>query len=762
MARLVNDAAVTALARGLPNRMRFPLPFTPSALAALLAVWAGCCASAGAADPSQKAIIFVADQVTWQDIADAQTPNIDGLIERAAIASMSCRSAPPVRRDKAYLSIGAGNRGQASEGKPEQSYNVPPGPGPQPPRPLPAYARPGQIVNAWPAELARDNARLHYEVQIGALGDALHRAGLTTAVLGNADHGEVFLEPRRAAVTIAMDSRGVVDLGDVGLAMLQERIDDPLRAHTNVLALLARLTECLPQSDLIVIESGDTARAALSARDPVAPAPYERERKLAALERVDYLLGQILPKLDSRWLLIVLSPSPSLSQFEWMTPVIVHGPDWPAGQLTSGTTRRPGLIAAMDIAPTILSYFGLPPPASLAGRPVRSIATPPTDRAADARIKRITDVERRIYHTDRARHIFIPAQVAGAVCVALLAILYVGRRGPLLLPRLRGPVATLQLAMLAIPVACYLVHFAPPGLSALQIMGAVVAGAVVLSVAAVFLCWPHLAPVRQLCWVQVLMLVVDLWGFDGQLQLGSLYAYSPMTGARFYGLDNQAVSLLLGASIIAFATTPGLRGGARWPRLILPALSGLLLTLTIGHPQLGANTGGAIAAVVTYGTWLVLLAKPERRGPAIGLIIAAIVAVPSAFILMDVLQGGGAQTHMGHAAWQVLSGGPAAAWQIITRKLAASVSLLLRTPWSVVLVAWFAFLLYAAFRPPRSLRSIWEAHPNIRIAAKTLAVGAIVGSLVNDTGICVGTIMLSYLMFAMTFAAVAGAPASRR
>jgi hypothetical protein len=734
--------------------MRPVLSATPAAFLALLAMWPGVCAPAHAAAPTKKAIIFVIDQITWQDIAEAPTPTIDSLVERGGIASMSCWTAPPVSRERAYVSIGAGSRARAPAGRPERSYNVPPGAGPVPERPLPPYALPGQIVNPWAGELQRDNARLRHRVEVGALGEALHAAGLRTAVLGNADRGEVQLRPGRAAVTIAMDGRGIVDSGDVGFGLLRADPDGAVPVQTDVLALVGRLAECLPTSDLIVIESGDTVRAAFSARDPLQPESYERDRKLTALERADYCLGQILPRLDSQWLLVVLSPAPSLTRFRWMTPAIVSGPNWSAGYVTSGTTRRPGIIAAMDIAPTVLSYFGLPSPASLAGRPAWPAEVRGVPPEASARVARLVDAETRTYHTVRARHVFVPAHVFGAVCAALLAILCPGRLAPTALRWGRAPIATFQLLIFAMPITGTLALLAPVGLTGVQIVGVVMAGAVMLSAASAFLRWEDLAPIRLLCWLQVFVLIVDVWGCDARLQLASLYGASPVTGARFYGLGNQGIALLLGASIVAFATTAGLRGGKRPSRLVLPALCGLLLTLTAGHPRLGANTGGAITAVVLYGTWLLMLANPRKRSLAIGLIAAAVVAVLGAFILMDLLARGEPETHMARAARHVFSGGPAAIWQIASRKLAAGVSILLYTPWSVVLVAWFAFLVYAAFRPPAALRSAWEAHPPLRMAAATLAVGGIIGSLVNDTSICVGALMLSYPILTMAFTAI--------
>ncbi len=735
------------------------LPARALAVALALATLALSTASAQEDPVIRKAIVFVIDQVTWQDIAAVPTPHIDSLIEQGGSASMNCAAAPPTTRAKAHLSLGAGSRAQASEGKPDHSYDVPPGAGPQPEIPLPDYALPGQIVNPWSDALRRDNERLLYDVSVGALGDALHEAGLKTAVVGNADYGVLPLRPARAAVTIAMDSRGIVDLGDVGLGLLQAVADDSLRSQTNVPALVQKVRDCLPRADLIVIEPGDTVRAAFSASDPLRPDRYERDRKRRALQRADYCLGEVLPELHSQWLLIVISPSPSPTQFEWMTPIVVSGAaKWPSGLLTSGTTHRPGLVAAMDVAPTILEYFHIPIPEAMLGRGLRTHQSGAIPPSGSARAERFADAERRIHNTYRARRILVPAHVAAVWLAALLALLYASRGGPSTRPRLRRPVAALQLLMLAAPIACFLVHLAPPDLSPIQIIAAMAGGGIVLAVTVTFLPWEHLAPIRQICWLQVIIIVVDIWAFDARLQLGSLYGYSPIAGARFYGLGNEALSLLMGAAIIAFSTTPSFWQQLRWPRILLPALGCLLLTVTIGHPRLGANTGGTITAVVTCGTWLLLQAQPRRRGLAIALLAGAVVAVLGAFILVDVLAPGGG-THMGHAAREVLSGGPAAALGIVARKLHSSAAVLAVSPWTAVLVAWVAFILYAAIWPPQVLRRTWDDHPPLRAAARALAIGAIVGSLVNDIGICVAALMAGYALFAMTFAAVIERPA---
>ncbi len=60
--------------------------------------------------------------------------------------------------------------------------------------------------------LLRSDADVESDVvQLGACGDALHRAGMKTCVVGNADLSAV--QSIRSTAVLAMDSKGIVDFG---------------------------------------------------------------------------------------------------------------------------------------------------------------------------------------------------------------------------------------------------------------------------------------------------------------------------------------------------------------------------------------------------------------------------------------------------------------------------------------------------------------------------------------------------------------------
>lgn len=67
-------------------------------------------------------------------------------------------------------------------------------------------------MNPFISAIISVNRDSDYEIVPGALGEALRKAGKRTAVFGNSD---TYDKPFRYAASIAMDTHGVVDMGDV-------------------------------------------------------------------------------------------------------------------------------------------------------------------------------------------------------------------------------------------------------------------------------------------------------------------------------------------------------------------------------------------------------------------------------------------------------------------------------------------------------------------------------------------------------------------
>ena len=74
--------------------------------------------------------------------------------------------------------------------------------------------------------------------------------------------------------------------------------------------------------------------------------------------------------------LIVLSPSISkegVFKKSLLAPVVIVGPGYQPGLLTSGSTKWPGIVANTDLLPTLLNIAGLTANRNLSGRPLKVI-----------------------------------------------------------------------------------------------------------------------------------------------------------------------------------------------------------------------------------------------------------------------------------------------------------------------------------------------------------------------------------------------------
>ena len=93
----------------------------------------------------------------------------------------------------------------------------------------------------------------------GALADALQKKGLKTAAIGNSDTPSEFITNRSMAM-IAMDSKGIIDKGNVSEEVLYYDPDDPIGYRTDYSKLEEIFLELQQQTDMVVIDPGDLVR----------------------------------------------------------------------------------------------------------------------------------------------------------------------------------------------------------------------------------------------------------------------------------------------------------------------------------------------------------------------------------------------------------------------------------------------------------------------------------------------------------------------
>ncbi|HHY38463.1 MAG TPA: hypothetical protein GX507_06010 [Clostridia bacterium] len=215
-----------------------------------------------------------------------------------------------------------------------------------------------RIFNLALVSWRRENANLGYDVTLGAMATALREAGLYWALLGNSD---VPPDRFRPSIGIAMDDTGRVPLGEIGESVNTEDPAFPWGVRTDWNAMKKAFLDVEDKACLIVIECGDTNR--IDAARPYLHQKQEARLRQAALRDVDAFLGWLDRRLDPmKDLLILLSPSPSRETMELgdsFAPIIMKGGIFAGGLLSSPTTKTPGLISNVDVAPTVLRHLKL-------------------------------------------------------------------------------------------------------------------------------------------------------------------------------------------------------------------------------------------------------------------------------------------------------------------------------------------------------------------------------------------------------------------
>ena len=180
-----------------------------------------------------------------------------------------------------------------------------------------------------------------YNAQIGRLGKFFHDRGLKTALLGIGEYiNEKLYLP---GALIATDEKGKIDFGYV----YDNKENNNLYDKSAMNSLYKKFEQVYPISNLIIIDI------------PKAGELWENSHEVFN-EELELFIYRIKELINDDSLLIITSPHYGTSNAhrgERLAPVVVWSKDIGRGILISGTTRRKGIIANIDIAPTIINFF---------------------------------------------------------------------------------------------------------------------------------------------------------------------------------------------------------------------------------------------------------------------------------------------------------------------------------------------------------------------------------------------------------------------
>jgi hypothetical protein len=434
-------------------------------------------------------------------------------------------------------------------------------------------------VEGWPAALRRAGA-----------APQLLRPGLLGSVLpGGAGYagsaGEGLLD-----ALVAADRQG--ELAAVSLGSVQ--------------SLLARVAALRTQRRLVVCDL------------PPGPTGVADLRALGAARA-------------SRELLIAVERAPDARGHELLWAGVAGLSGGGGRELSSHTTNQRGLVAAVDLAPTILDYLGAPVPADMRGERIETDG--PLHGAS------LRSLERRL-HVVGGRRLKALGYLLAAWALLLL--------GALAAPRERRCAAKAWalriggLAVLWTPVAVLIGAAFEPG-AALEYVTITLACLLLATATDALVEWPR-APLAPAV-VSILALVLDALS-GTQLLMRSLLGPNPILGARFYGFGNELKSGLavLVLAAIAAALYPAVR--SRRAAVATGALGALLAAIE-GSARLGAGVGGAILVAAGFAVAAVMLLPGGVSRRRVLLVLASPLVALVALALIDLATAHGSGHYTG-------------------------------------------------------------------------------------------------------------------
>src|SRR5690554_591097 len=684
---------------------------------------------------SGKVIVVFIGAVSLEDLISGERSTIQSLINRGALGIMNVRTGGFFSAEYAYATIGAQDRAMATSKGGEafvENEILETGPAGEIFLRRTGFKAPsGSVVVLDFASLLRVNSRSGQDPALGTLGSYLESQGKKGVIIGNADNDK----PGREIALALMNKRGFLSAGQIGTEVVKA---DPERVYgikTDHQGILQALLDYLPTMDCLFMETGDLSRLE-KARDLILPDQKKRLKKLA-LGELDMFLRQLTSEvnLDENLLLLVSThPSrESVQQGDTLTPVLALGPGFDRGLLYSASTRQPGIITLFDLQPTILSALTLETPTELQGRPLTVVTHPaPVGflQAANTRIIRVNQ--------DRAPILkgFVVVQII-LIFSTLAVVLFVPKKPAIyrILRVLVAGITTAPLFLLLLP----LINTGGVGIITLTLLF------ITISLGMLALSKPFSPPRLPglVAMFTALALLVDTVNHSA-LMSQSVLGFSPVGGARYYGLGNEYLGILLGASITGVTV---LLDSVRYKAPVYYAC--LLFFAACAYfsaaPWFGSNFGGGIALIVSYLLIILLLAKTKwSRRRLILTAVTGAVLIAVVLGLIDLMHSTGDQSHIGRFFFNIRQNGPKAAIPIILRKLRMNLKLLEYTIWTKAFLSFLIVLGVLSFRPSGKLAELAERYPHFFKGFWSVVVGSIVALFINDSGIVAAATSLLY------------------
>ncbi|WP_344115804.1 hypothetical protein [Kribbella alba] len=642
-----------------------------------------------AATAGGQVVVAGVGGLSWADLSASATPNLWRLFDHASAAALSVRTVQlSTCPADGWLTVNTGVRATLPR----------PGSGGCAPIPKPQRAGGGADVPGWNG-LGAYNAQFSYDPQLGLLAGAAAQRGCTSAV----------------------GPGGAIALADQG-------------GHV--------------QRYAATLAGADLAACPLTVIDLGSLPPQFGADRSNAVRQADAAIGRVETAAPQAQLLVAgLSDSSAVPQLRM---VLARGDSYRGGWLTASSTRHDGLVQLTDLTPTILAALGSNAPPRAVGSVLRSVPGRPADKAEAVRRLRDYDIAAQTIDANVTQFYWLLALGEVIACGLLILARRSTQRHRRWI-RVTSAAKWLVLFFAALPVSSFLANVVPwwrsqhPG----GVLWAALLGwAVLIGGLAVTGPWRRqtFGPVGFLAAITASVLAVDVVT-GSRLQLSSLWGLSPLDAGRFYGLGNVAFAAFAVTALVAaaWAATTLIRQGRRRAAAVTVAMIGVVAVAVDGWPSFGADFGGVLALIPGFALLTAGVGGLRVTLRRAVLVAVAALAAGGTIAGLDWARPPASRSHLGRFVQQALDGGIGT---ILRRKLDANLQVFAQRPALGLLVLGLLIATTVAVAWPQRLGvtgliTAYAAEPVLRSCLAACLLTAVVGLVVNDSGIIIPGIALA-------------------
>ncbi|NBI28482.1 hypothetical protein ERL59_05890 [Chengkuizengella sp. YPA3-1-1] len=593
-------------------------------------------------------------------------------------------------------------------------------------------------------ELNEDN---RYQTQIGLLGETLKQNEKNIYVYGNRDRGivsnESHNEKKRSSAQMIMDKKGLISYGNIGKQTLTINKKRPFSVQTNYQWIFEQL-KSVKNNSMILIELGDLDRLYV---DKLYYSParfYQLQQEV--LKELDEFLGEIINDMNPEDSMILFSPQVHRDAKEvklLLTPFIYYDKQITPGLLTSSTTKRTGIVSHVDMAPSLLKLFQTSTPSGIMGNTIMA------EENDQKNVHWLVEEIKKIQNIYQLRPKLLYSFVTYEVIVLIISLLFVIKGLRQGIPFIKPFLFSLLIAPL---VMLWMGYFS--GLSSLIQIIFFLAVTILLSM--MFQYFSIISMLTIISFSTSFMILMD--GLLGAYAMKhSVLGYDVMIGARYYGIGNEFMGVLIGSTALA-ATMFFHVTYLKYNRLTkwLIAVYFLIVIFYLGAPFLGTNAGGTITAIVTFSILWIKCFKEKWVSSIHWLkftVLSAILGFISLivlWILNDVMiTDQNKVSHIGKAMNGLFSGNVQQIIDIAIRKISINWLLIRVSAWSKVFLTSLVVIVFFVLKPNGRFKKWHDKYYSFMIGFSATTIGTIVVFFINDSGIVAAATMIVYVAIPM-------------